>query len=346
MEMSNRSFKKKLLFIGVLAIFALLMFEVLKPRTQPPQAPLPTPNGYEDFQRAVAARRGDVPNVQNARNVQDASLQELRSFVEKNQEALELIRLGLSRECRVPVEYSQVYVARLLPELSGFKGLAILLKAEGLLAEKQNRPSDAVKSYLDAIRFAHELARGGVQISCLVGIACEAIGMNPLEQLRSNLSAEDCQHAARALEQISLKQEDFETILAREKAWGRRTAGWTYLMQYLFTARLMKPAQEKFQQKFKDRETRRKLLMIELSIRAYQLENGTSPKALLELVPRFLTVLPIDPYSGTNFHYRPQSNGFEIYSVGPDGKDNNGTPIARGQGKDIPTGDLFLDSRY
>ena len=157
--------------------------------------------------------------------VQDASLQELRSFVEKNHEALELLRLGLSRECRVPIEYSQAYAARLLPELSGFKGLVILLKAKGLVAEKENRPSDALKSYLDAMRFAHELARGGVQISSLVGLACEAITMNPLEQLRSDLSAVDCQHAARALEELSLKQEDFETILAREKAWGRRSAG-------------------------------------------------------------------------------------------------------------------------
>ena len=222
----------------------------------------------------------------------------------------------------------------------------ILLKAEGLVAEKENRPSDALKSYLDAMRFAHELARGGVQISSLVGLACEAIAMNPLEQLRSDLSAVDCQHAARALEEISLKQEDFETILAREKAWGRRTAGWTYQIQYLFMARLMKPAHEKFQQKFKDRETRRKLLMTELSIRAYQLENGASPKALLELVPRFLRALPIDPYSGTNFHYLAQSNGFQIYSVGPDGKDNNGAPIRRGQGKDVPAGDLFLGLGY
>src|SRR4030095_12092636 len=133
MGMSVRSFKKNLLLIGVLAIFALLIFEVLRPRAQPPQAPLPTPNGYEDFQRAVAARHGNVPDVQNARTVQDASLQELRSFVEKNQEALESLRLGLSRECRVPIEYSQAYAARLLPELSGFKGLAILLKAEGLV---------------------------------------------------------------------------------------------------------------------------------------------------------------------------------------------------------------------
>jgi hypothetical protein len=346
MEMSVRSFKKNLLLIGVLAIFALLIFEVLRTSSQPPPAPLPTPNGYEDFQRAIAARRGDPPDVQNASSVQDVSPQDLRSYLEKNREALELVRLGLSRECRVPVEYSQAYAARLLPELSGFKGLTILLRAEGLLAEKENRLSDAAKSYLDAMRFAHELSRGGVQISALVGIACEAIGMNPLQQLRSSLKADDCQKTARALEQVILKQEDFKTILTREKAWGRRAAGWTYPMQYLFTARLMKPAHDKLQQKLKDRETRRKLLMTELSIRAYQLENGTSPKALLDLVPRFLTALPIDPYSGTSFHYRPQSNGFEIYSVGPDGKDNNGAPMARGQGKDFPAGDLFLDSRY
>jgi hypothetical protein len=105
MGMSVRSFKKNLLLIGVLAIFAFLIFEVLRPRIQPPQAPLPTPNGYEDFQRAVAARHGNVPDVQNARTVQDASLQELGSFVEKNQEALELdsvrVKPGMQSSNRV-----------------------------------------------------------------------------------------------------------------------------------------------------------------------------------------------------------------------------------------------------
>jgi hypothetical protein len=109
--MTGRPFKKKLLLIAVLAIFAILIVQVLKPRPLPPEAPLPNPNGYEDFQRAISVRTGEVPDIQNA------TLEELRSSVERNQEALKFMRAGLSRECRIPVEYSQAYVARLLPEL-------------------------------------------------------------------------------------------------------------------------------------------------------------------------------------------------------------------------------------
>jgi hypothetical protein len=53
------------------------------------------------------------------------------------------------------------------------------------------------------------------------------------------------------------------------------------------------------------------------------------PTTLEELVKSgILKALPTDPFATDGkFLYRPQGTTYLLYSVGPDGKDDNGTPI-------------------
>ena len=83
---------------------------------------------------------------------------ELVSAVSTNEEALKLVRAGLSHECRVPDDYSAEYVDKLLTDLSSMKKLALLFGAEGRLAELEGRTNDAIKIYLDGRSF-----RAGMQ---------------------------------------------------------------------------------------------------------------------------------------------------------------------------------------
>jgi len=75
-------------------------------------------------------------------------------------------------------------------------------------------------------------------------------------------------------------------------------------------------------------ETKNDLLLITLALHLYQLEHGHAPSALTELTPAYLQRLPDDPFAlqGT-FKYRLQGNTYTLYSIGPDGKDDGGTPI-------------------
>jgi hypothetical protein len=71
------------------------------------------------------------------------------------------------------------------------------------------------------------------------------------------------------------------------------------------------------------------LTEISLVLGAYRTEHGRYPQELRELQPRFLPALPKDPYGGEDFRYRaedhtPEGDGYVLYSVGPDGKDNGG----------------------
>jgi hypothetical protein len=65
-----------------------------------------------------------------------------------------------------------------------------------------------------------------------------------------------------------------------------------------------------------------RLLLCELAIRAYALQNGRNPATLADLVPNFLPKVPKDPFDGGDFVYRLTPNGYEVHSrrVGPHGK--------------------------
>jgi hypothetical protein len=189
-----------------------------------------------------------------------------------------------------------------MPELARLKGLALALVAEGKLAELENRSGDAARIYLDTIRFAHESVRGGLHIDGLVGMACEAIGITPLETLSTTLDAKQCRELLPTLELIDANREPFAEVMKQEKTWSRRAFGWRGRMQVLvlriFRRDLLKPAQQKFEAKFQAADTRRRRLLVNLASRAYELEKGKRPTTIGELVPDYLKAIPPDPVTG------------------------------------------------
>ncbi|MBL9175681.1 MAG: hypothetical protein JNL10_19215 [Verrucomicrobiales bacterium] len=56
--------------------------------------------------------------------------------------------------------------------------------------------------------------------------------------------------------------------------------------------------------------------------------GGALPESLEALVPGLLPAVPLDPWTRQPLHYRRNSPGYVIYSVGTDGKDNNGVTYA------------------
>ena len=76
-------------------------------------------------------------------------------------------------------------------------------------------------------------------------------------------------------------------------------------------------------------ETGNRLLTVELALRAFECERGIYPTSLAELVSAGdLHTLPGDPFavSGT-FRYARRGTQYVLYSLGPDGINDGGTPI-------------------
>lgn len=75
-------------------------------------------------------------------------------------------------------------------------------------------------------------------------------------------------------------------------------------------------------------ETYNMLIITMLSLHAFRLEKGYYPASLKELVPQYLKKVPIDPFIGkAPLHYQIKHQRYKLWSVGPDGIDNHGTPI-------------------
>ena len=75
------------------------------------------------------------------------------------------------------------------------------------------------------------------------------------------------------------------------------------------------------------------LLELALALRAYKKQHGTYPDRLSLLAPTHMDALPKDPFSGEDYVYRTEGEGFVLYSVDRDLKDDGGTPMkGRAQG--------------
>ncbi len=67
-----------------------------------------------------------------------------------------------------------------------------------------------------------------------------------------------------------------------------------------------------------------------LAIERFRLANRRLPKELNELIPSFLSVVPIDPFDGAQLRYKLRPKGYVVYSVGADGRDDDGTEAPAG----------------
>jgi hypothetical protein len=61
-----------------------------------------------------------------------------------------------------------------------------------------------------------------------------------------------------------------------------------------------------------------------LAVERFRLASGILPENLNELVPQFLSAVPMDPFDGQPLRYHRLTNGYVVYSVGRDCYDNGG----------------------
>jgi len=294
----NRLIVLFILTFPFIVLFGFLVSQIVG--TLPPIQPLPNPNGYDDFVKAEQM----LPS--NNSDLNKMNEQELQMFVNENSNALQLVRSGLQMQCRVALDYSPDS-STLLNQLAGMKRLAQAFAAEGKLAEMENRPSAAAKSYLDAVHFGNESMRGGVLINELVGIAIEAIATSHLTNLVEQLDAKSCRETAATLEALDSQRQTRNEFMRQENDWSRRTfTGIRYEIARLMTRKSLLPAQAAAERKLKQQQMRTRQLVINFAARAYELDKGQPPASLADLVPDYLKAIPQDPFTSADMVYSPR----------------------------------------
>jgi hypothetical protein len=61
-----------------------------------------------------------------------------------------------------------------------------------------------------------------------------------------------------------------------------------------------------------------------LALAGYHHDRGSYPNNLAELCPKFIGAIPKDVFNDEEYHYKIEKNGYLLYSVGPNGKDDGG----------------------
>lgn len=72
-------------------------------------------------------------------------------------------------------------------------------------------------------------------------------------------------------------------------------------------------------------QTQQQMTLAALGIQRYTLATGSVPKALSDLVPKYLSTVPHDHMGGGELRYRAESaSSYLLYSVGLNGQDDGG----------------------
>jgi hypothetical protein len=157
--------------------------------------------------------------------------------------------------------------------------------------------------------------------------------------------------AAMRIKERALREKKINEVEKELRTLKKRLADARWLSQFLFVLAPPKnkgnylgkilvceflPALGRTQQ-FADRAKQIEVnLQLAFALAAYKREHGHYPKKLDALAPKYLAKIPPDLFSGKSLIYRPSEKGYLLYSVGVNGKDDQG----RSYDDDPPGDDL------
>ncbi len=87
---------------------------------------------------------------------------------------------------------------------------------------------------------------------------------------------------------------------------------------------LLMPAFQKVQSARDRAEQIERNLHIAFALAAYRADTGRYPAKLDDLAPKYLATVPADIFNGKPLIYKPTEKGYLFYSVGANGKDEEG----------------------
>ena len=337
------------LAIVLVAAFPLFVLWQLHHPLPVTQVNMPHPNGYDDLVAAGVIIGSGSPMLNTV--TEPRSTAELAAEVKKFAPAFDRIQVALSRPCVAPVwpidPKAPVTSFNFIPNVQNIRTVARAMERKADLARQQGRYDDAARTSVDILRVGMASANGGLIVQYLVGIAVEGIGQWSLYPCVAHLDAKSCHVAIASLEQLDKKCESVDKITYRDRAYEENARGWHGHLQVI----LWESADANYQtHRAVDTATNRyrtglRLLLIELALQQYQLNNyHTYPDRLVDLVPKYIANVPIDPFDPRQqpLRYKQTGDGYLLYSVGYDGKDDGGKASTQESGW-MDDGDIRLD---
>ena len=203
-----------------------------------------------------------------------------------------------------------------------FHSFAQVIDAEAVAAAESGDFARAAELAIVNIRLGTMLRRGGVYGHSETGDYCQSYGYQRLTTVRDKLSPESLRAALTVICRADSEKEDAAIRMARDQAFEERALGWMMRFRNVFK----KLERHEFWNPEWEIDTFNSLLRTDLAVRLFQHDRGRPPESLDELVPDYLSAVPLDPSAKSKqpLIYRVEEGGFVLYSINYAGTDNGG----------------------
>ncbi|MCM2374512.1 hypothetical protein [Aporhodopirellula aestuarii] len=236
---------------------------------------------------------------------------------------------------RFAVRGDHQFNANFSAQFTAFRAVARSMQQRSQDAAMQQRYGDALEHALQSVRMGAGLARGGTLSHSLMGIAIEiSSGYRILATIRDDIPIERIPGLIAELDTIEQNRETLASYKAAADLDCERDFGWRYRLSLvafsLSSAKpehchtVVTPTLQATEESIIRRDIMNRLLKTQLAIRWFESQRGHRPDSLEELVPEFLSSVPMDPFIDRPLVYHNVGEGFELYGVGWDRVDDGG----------------------
>ncbi|MEX2315636.1 MAG: hypothetical protein WD669_00685 [Pirellulales bacterium] len=316
-------------FIAALPLY--VWGRLAMPRSLPPEA-FKSDENYLELMRLAdelyLASAGDA-NVWSSR----ASDAQFAALVARDQPIWIQLRAAIEQGCRFPWLIPD---QNLTNEKLSF--LAYLLSARAARGDGTAPIEPQIVACLDAIRLGELEHRSSSEYSGpFTNTGLEAV--SELWNLRKKLASDQCAKIARELCRMEATREPREQF-ARRSRQILANSDWNLRVQLI--AGDLSGVTHRFGTRDQRLALSLRILILELAIRAFELDSGQPPNELAQLMPQYVAALLDDPFSEEPFKYKRHESGYVLYSVGPNRRDDGGEFDAKNAVRDdFPVSRMF-----
>jgi hypothetical protein len=335
--------------VGLLiSLPAAYLYYPLARRVTSPHPPIPQPNGFSLlFDRVQKLNWSSV----SQQAWDDPSPEGFRAYVETQRSQIAACRAALDLPWQVPfyiISPDQNARGDQIDRNQEMRTAARAFRAQSRVDAADGQIDEALEGALAAVRLGAKLENGNLLIDTLVGWAIASTGHGRLLTLLPQLDAEQCRRAAQELDRCDRDREPLGTIIARDEAWEQESNGW--LGRMIIISRSLAKTDgaadllTNCEIGRKRTRTENALLRCELAVRAFLLTTGKLPESLDQLVPKYLSAVPGDPWDDGPLKYRRADDGYQLYSIYLDGHDDGGLKTPLDDMRSGKPGDAFADT--
>jgi hypothetical protein len=232
---------------------------------------------------------------------------------------------------------------KLMKDCRSLRAFSQAIDGEAADAHAAGYTAHALDLTIANMRLGSMLARGSDLFITTDGDIVGYFAQRRLLRLRDDLSPDQIRASIAVLSQLSAEREPIADILVRDAVYQQRIWGWVGRLEYVLDQLLGERDPHSPEAWWRVAITN-ELLKADLAIRLYEHDRSQPPASLRDLVPRYLDLVPIDPYSNQPLCYDNADGRVILYSVGRDRHDDGGRFTNMKNYVSIPGYDFDVDT--